>query len=235
MPSAEGPAAQRTLASASTAAAAALLKRTLPAYAADVFDLRIVPATPAAPHGGFRVATEHGRVRVEGTSPVELAAGAHWWLKHRAGGSVSWQLTGGLQLDPAALGPCRLAALEAGGRDDGVPRAVPLTFYQNVVTASYSFAFWDWERCVCFLGGLRLRASLRGLHACRCRWSYSSVNSPPRAAAHMHCCMPHMQNRRHHPGGSASWTGWRCRASTSRCSRWAQRQSGSRRSPRSSV
>jgi alpha-N-acetylglucosaminidase len=128
-------------------AAAALLRRLLPERHARLFDLRLVASLgPDAPHGGFRARTEGCRILVDGTSPVELAAGAHWWLKHRANCSVSWDLTGGPQVDPAAFDPARLAALEAAGGGYCMPRAVPLTFYQNVVTMSYSFAFWDWDR-----------------------------------------------------------------------------------------
>ncbi|KAI8466868.1 MAG: tim-barrel domain-containing protein [Monoraphidium minutum] len=127
------------------AAVAALLKRVLPDHA-RLFDLRLVPPAPGAPHGHFRVRAAARRVVVEGTSGVELAAGAHWWLKHHAGGSISWDATGGPQAPPAALAAAGLDGLEAAGRDETVPRAVPHTFYQNVVTASYSFAFWDWTR-----------------------------------------------------------------------------------------
>ncbi|KIZ03038.1 alpha-N-acetylglucosaminidase [Monoraphidium neglectum] len=141
MPSAEGPAP----AAHPEAPAAALLRRMLPAHA-HLFDLRLVPLSPDAPHGHFRVATRARRVAVEGTSPVELASGAHWWLKHHAGCSVSWDATGGPQIDAAAFGAARMDELGGVGSDETVRRAVPSTFYQNVVTASYSFAFWDWDR-----------------------------------------------------------------------------------------
>lgn len=86
-----------------------------------------------------------GRVHVHGSSGVELASGVHWFLKHFAGCSVSWHATGGLQLSHAALSPAALAAMESKGLVR-VERAVPFSFYQNVVTMSYSMAFWDWDR-----------------------------------------------------------------------------------------
>ena len=153
MPSAEGPAARTAAAGCATddearaaeSAVAALLQRMLPDHA-HLFDLHLVAGALDAPHGHFRVSAAGRRVNVEGTSAVELASGAHWWLKHHACCSVSWDATGGPQIDAAAFAPERLGALEAGGRGETVRRAVPATFYQNVVTASYSFAFWDWDR-----------------------------------------------------------------------------------------
>jgi alpha-N-acetylglucosaminidase len=59
--------------------------------------------------------------------------------------SVSWDQTGGLQLNAEYLEPAKLAQLAAKGKVF-VERAVPFSFYQNVVTMSYSMAFWEWDR-----------------------------------------------------------------------------------------
>lgn len=131
-------------AAAAAAAAAGVLRRMLPR--ADAFELRLAPPPPDAPHGFFRASVGAGRVVIQGSSALELTAGAHWWLKHAAGCSVSWDATGGPQIAAAAFEPAALGALEAAGRVDYVRRAVPMTFYQNVVTQSYSMAFWEWER-----------------------------------------------------------------------------------------
>jgi hypothetical protein len=183
MPSAEGPAP----AAHPEAPAAALLRRMLPAHA-HLFDLRLVPLSPDAPHGHFRVATRARRVAVEGTSPVELASGAHWWLKHHAGCSVSWDATGGPQIDAAAFGAARMDELGGVGSDETVRRAVPSTFYQNVVTASYSFAFWDWDRCArqpqhCDTGraGIDRRRTMQGQG--KLRWQPTWCHSRPAS-----CC-----------------------------------------------
>lgn len=69
----------------------------------------------------------------------------HWFLKYFAGSSVSWNATGGLQLNESSLTAASLAAMEAKGQFR-IERAVPFSFYQNVVTMSYSMAFWDWDR-----------------------------------------------------------------------------------------
>jgi hypothetical protein len=130
------------------AAAAALASRLLPAHA-HLIDFELAPPDPASPHGYFSAApTPCGRLRVAATSALELAAGLHWWLKHAANCSVSWDTTGGPQVDAAALDPARLrAAASHCAAAVRVARAVPLTWHQNVVTMSYSFAFWDWPRC----------------------------------------------------------------------------------------
>jgi hypothetical protein len=82
---------------------------------------------------------------------VELASGVHWFLKYFAGSSVSWNATGGLQLNHGSLTAASLAAMEAKGQVR-IERAVPFSFYQNVVTMSYSMAFWDWDRYAHVLG-----------------------------------------------------------------------------------
>lgn len=142
-------------------AAAQLLQRLLPGHA-HLFLLCLESPSAASPskqqqqrdsssrsikqHGWFSVQALKGRVHVHGSSGVELASGVHWFLKHFAGCSVSWHATGGLQLSHAALTPAALAAMESKGLVR-VERAVPFSFYQNVVTMSYSMAFWDWDRC----------------------------------------------------------------------------------------
>jgi Alpha-N-acetylglucosaminidase (NAGLU) N-terminal domain len=81
-----------------------------------LFVLRIstVPATaPSRLHGPpsqqssawFSVEVHGGAIHVAGTSGVELASGVHWFLKHWVDCSVSWQLTGGVQLNPGAFSP----------------------------------------------------------------------------------------------------------------------------------
>jgi alpha-N-acetylglucosaminidase len=86
-----------------------------------------------------------GRVHIDGTSGVELASGIHWFLKHFAHCSVSWHATGGPQLNLESLTPAAVASMESKGLVR-IERAVPFSFYQNVVTLSYSMAFWDWDR-----------------------------------------------------------------------------------------
>ncbi len=112
-----------------------------------MFNLGLPDAVAWAPYGYFRVGpVESGRVHVQGSSGVELAAGVHWFLKHWVHSSVSWAATGGVQVAPGALDAAALAVLE-GRAVDEVRRCAPLSVYQNVVTVSYSSAFWEWPRC----------------------------------------------------------------------------------------
>lgn len=128
------------------AAVHGLITRLLGEQHAQLFSLALVPCTSKAPHGHFTVWVQDAIVHVSGTSSVQLASGVHWFLKYFARCSVSWELTGGVQVDGARLSAASLAAMQARGSVT-VERAVPLSFYQNVVTMSYSMAFWEWDRC----------------------------------------------------------------------------------------
>jgi hypothetical protein len=128
------------------AAVHALVIRLLGQQHAQLFSLALVPCTPKAPHGHFSVCVSDTTVHISGTSGVQLASGVHWFLKYFVHCSVSWELTGGVQVDASRLSAASLASMEARGTVT-VERAVPLSFYQNVVTMSYSMAFWEWDRC----------------------------------------------------------------------------------------
>jgi hypothetical protein len=129
----------------------ALVARLLGQQHAQLFNLALVPCTPKAPHGHFTVCVHDGIVHISGTSGVQLASGVHWFLKYFARCSVSWELTGGVQVDASRLSAASLASMKARGAVT-VERAVPLSFYQNVVTMSYSMAFWEWDRCADLAG-----------------------------------------------------------------------------------
>ncbi|KAF3972562.1 hypothetical protein CMV_003940 [Castanea mollissima] len=80
---------------------------------------------------------------IEGTTAVEIASGLYWYLKYWCGAHVSWDKTGGVQIASIPK-PGSLPLV----KDDGVmiQRPVPWNYYQNVVTSSYSYVWWDWER-----------------------------------------------------------------------------------------
>jgi hypothetical protein len=129
------------------AAAAQLVHRLLGSKHEQLFLLYLDQSgqSTGSTHGWFSVQVVKGKVHIHGTSGVELASGVHHFLKYFAGASVSWHATGGLQLSHDRLSPAGLAAMEAK-EPVRVERAVPFSFYQNVVTMSYSMAFWDWDR-----------------------------------------------------------------------------------------
>ncbi|KAF8069596.1 hypothetical protein HT031_001713 [Scenedesmus sp. PABB004] len=143
-------------------------------------------AVASAAHGFFSLRVSGGQVQVTASDAVQLAAGAHWFLKHWACGSVSWAATGGLQLGDAALSRPALDALEARGRVT-VTRAVPWTWYQNPVTFSYSMAFWDWPRWEAELDwmalqGVNLPLMPLGVEALLSR-TFAGFGVPPAALA----------------------------------------------------
>ncbi|KAF7136024.1 hypothetical protein RHSIM_Rhsim08G0167900 [Rhododendron simsii] len=81
--------------------------------------------------------------RISGVTGVELSAGMHWYIKHWCGAHVSWDKTGGVQLSSVPK-PGSLPRVQ----DSGIliQRPMPWHYYQNAVTSSYTFAWWDWER-----------------------------------------------------------------------------------------
>ncbi|CAL9144869.1 unnamed protein product [Musa hybrid cultivar] len=81
--------------------------------------------------------------RIQGTSGVELSVGLHWYLKHWCLIHISWEKTGGLQLSSLPKVGSLPHVPSAGIL---VQRPVPLSYYQNAVTSSYSYAWWSWER-----------------------------------------------------------------------------------------
>ncbi|CAJ1958891.1 unnamed protein product [Sphenostylis stenocarpa] len=114
------------------AAAVGLLKRLLPTHLSS-FQFKIVSKV-------FALFLSHF---ISGTTAVEIASGLHWYLKYWCGAHVSWDKTGGVQTTSIPE-PGSLPRL----KDEGlkIKRPVPWNYYQNVVTSSYSYVWWDWER-----------------------------------------------------------------------------------------
>ncbi|KAK4476360.1 hypothetical protein RD792_015509 [Penstemon davidsonii] len=82
-------------------------------------------------------------VWIKGTTAVDITSGLHWYLKYWCGAHVSWDKTGGAQLGsipkPGSLPPVKNEGVK-------IQRPVPWNYYQNVVTSSYSYVWWDWSR-----------------------------------------------------------------------------------------
>lgn len=74
---------------------------------------------------------------------MEISAGLHWYLKNWCAAHISWEKTGGVQLSSIPK-PGTLPVVHPDGIL--IQRPVPWNYYQNAVTSSYSFAWWDWER-----------------------------------------------------------------------------------------
>ncbi|KAL0335697.1 UNVERIFIED_CONTAM: Alpha-N-acetylglucosaminidase [Sesamum radiatum] len=92
---------------------------------------------PAVSHDGSP------EILISGTTGVELLSGLHWYLKYWCGAHISWSKTGGAQLSSVP----KLGSLPRI-QDAGITmkRPTPWSYYQNAVSSSYTFAWWDWER-----------------------------------------------------------------------------------------
>ncbi|XP_040246860.1 alpha-N-acetylglucosaminidase isoform X1 [Aegilops tauschii subsp. strangulata] len=130
-------------------AAAGVLRRLLPSHALS-FRFQIDPKGGVCGDSScFRISNVDGsskggaEILIQGNTAVELASGLHWYLKYWCGVHISWDKTGGAQLasvpSPGSLPRVKGTAVK-------VERPVPWNYYQNVVTSSYSFVWWDWRR-----------------------------------------------------------------------------------------
>lgn len=130
-------------------AAKAVLKRLLPSHTHS-FLFKIVSKDVCGGHSCFLINNYYKEssgngpeISIKGTTAVEIASGLHWYLKYWCGAHVSWDKTGGVQIASIPK-PGSLPHV----KDKGVmiQRPVPWNYYQNVVTSSYSYVWWNWER-----------------------------------------------------------------------------------------
>lgn len=130
------------------AAAKGVLKRLLPTHLSS-FEFKIVSKDSCGGDSCFLI-NNHNKsgqngpeIIIRGTTAVEIASGLHWYLKYWCGAHVSWDKTGGIQTasipKPGSLPLLKDEVLM-------IKRPVPWNYYQNVVTSSYSYVWWDWER-----------------------------------------------------------------------------------------
>ncbi|KGN63620.2 hypothetical protein Csa_013990 [Cucumis sativus] len=140
---------ERVPAYVQVAAARGVLRRLLPSHLPS-FDFQIVSKDKCGGESCFVIRNHRAfrksgdpEILIAGVTGVEILAGLHWYLKHWCGAHISWDKTGGSQLfsvPKAGLLP-RIQTNEVV-----VQRPIPLNYYQNAVTSSYSFAWWDWKR-----------------------------------------------------------------------------------------
>ncbi|XP_008802642.2 alpha-N-acetylglucosaminidase [Phoenix dactylifera] len=130
------------------AAAWGVLKRLLPNHTSS-FGFEIAPKGICEEFGCFRISSiensSYGgpEILIQGTTAVEISSGLHWYLKYWCGAHISWDKTGGNQV-ASVPPPGSLPRVE--GQGVKLERPVPWNYYQNVVTSSYSFVWWDWKR-----------------------------------------------------------------------------------------
>ncbi|KAF7139261.1 hypothetical protein RHSIM_Rhsim07G0058300 [Rhododendron simsii] len=140
--------AKRSPPSVQESAAKAVLRRLLPTHVSS-FQFKIVSKDICGGRSCFRISNfknsskNEPEIVIEGDTAVEIASGLHWYLKYWCDAHVSWDKTGGIQI--ASIPKPGFLPLVS---DDGVmiQRPVPWNYYQNVVTSSYSYVWWDWER-----------------------------------------------------------------------------------------
>ncbi|KAG6421832.1 hypothetical protein SASPL_118390 [Salvia splendens] len=129
-------------------AARGVLQRLLPTHSSS-FAFSIIPKDACGGNGCFQISNckssnrDSAEIMIKGTTAVDITSGLHWYLKYWCGAHVSWDKTGGVQLG-SVPSPGSLPLV----KDEGVmvQRPVPWNYYQNVVTSSYSYVWWDWER-----------------------------------------------------------------------------------------
>ncbi|XVF73610.1 hypothetical protein PTKIN_Ptkin12aG0216000 [Pterospermum kingtungense] len=139
---------QRSPPSVQESAAKAVLRRLLPTHFHS-FHFEIVSKDACGGQACFLIENYNGssqdgpEIIIKGTTAVEIASGLHWYIKYFCGAHVSWDKTGGMQIASVPK-PGSLPRV----KDEGVliQRPVPWNYYQNVVTSSYSYVWWDWER-----------------------------------------------------------------------------------------
>ncbi|XP_031504015.1 alpha-N-acetylglucosaminidase isoform X2 [Nymphaea colorata] len=131
-------------------AAMGVLRRLLPSHVSS-FTFQIVPRGSCGGYSCFSIddynssSEKEPEILIKGTTAVEMAFGLHWYLKYWCGAHISWDKTGGPQL---ASVPRQGSLPHVGRKGVKIQRPVPWSYYQNVVTSSYSFAWWDWDRWV---------------------------------------------------------------------------------------
>ncbi|XP_010257138.1 PREDICTED: alpha-N-acetylglucosaminidase isoform X1 [Nelumbo nucifera] len=139
---------KRASPSVQEAAAKAVLQRLLPTHLSS-FEFNIIPKDACGGYSCFWIknfdpSNSNGpEILIQGTTAVEITSGLHWYLKYWCGAHFSWDKTGGTQIGSIPR-PGSLPLVKDGG--EMVQRPVPWNYYQNVVTSSYSFVWWDWER-----------------------------------------------------------------------------------------
>lgn len=84
----------------------------------------------------FELDDHEGRILVRGNSYVSIASGLNWYLKYYAHVHLTWN-------NMTARLPEQLPKV---GRKIRREAAVRYRYYLNYCTASYSMAFWDWDR-----------------------------------------------------------------------------------------
>ncbi|KAL5544366.1 hypothetical protein UlMin_008150, partial [Ulmus minor] len=131
------------------AAARGVLRRLLPSHSSS-FEFQIVSKEQCGGSSCFIIENHpsfHKRgnpeILIAGVTGVEILSGLHWYFKNWCRLHISWDKTGGAQLFSVPKAGLLPRVEESGIL---VQRPIPWSYYQNAVTSSYTFAWWDWKR-----------------------------------------------------------------------------------------
>ncbi|XP_051133048.1 alpha-N-acetylglucosaminidase-like [Andrographis paniculata] len=140
---------ERAPSSLQLSAAYAALGRNFPSHTTS-FQFRIISKDHCGGESCFKLSNHPAmhlagspKILISGTTGVELLSGLHWYLKYWCGAHISWNKTGGMQLS-SVPNPGSLPRINSVGVT--MTRPTPWSYYQNAVTSSYAFAWWNWER-----------------------------------------------------------------------------------------
>lgn len=138
---------KQTSASVQKSAAEGVLRRLLPNHSSS-FEFEIISKEACGGRKCFWVTNHNSTGRngaeiiIRGSTAVEVSSGLHWYLKYWCGAHVSWEKTGGIQVASVPKPGSMPRVINEGVK---IQRPVPWNYYQNVVTSSYSYVWWDWE------------------------------------------------------------------------------------------
>ena len=110
-----------------------------------IFDLELVSKCQSPrPEGAktdlcFDLMMSNGKVKVAATSGIDLAYGAAWYLRTMCNMSFSWNRTGGHRVEIPKKWPSVEQRITHY-------RTVPISYFNNVVTFSYSYAWYDFSQ-----------------------------------------------------------------------------------------
>lgn len=122
------------ISAAETDAIGGLLSRILP-YNDDAqkFEYSIAPSADGKDY--FTISCDGAKVSVKGNNNVSIATGINWFLQHKAGVDIAWN-------NPKD----RLPEVLPTVAEETHRASVPVRYYLNFCTHSYTMAFWGWER-----------------------------------------------------------------------------------------
>ena len=109
--------------------------------------MELLSPSPETQLDTFELDSQNGKVVLRGSSGVALSSAFGWYLKYFCNCSMSsWGRGRSLYQLENFPSDARDLPLPSGDSTNRYSRATEWSYYQNVVSASYSMAWWDWSR-----------------------------------------------------------------------------------------